>query len=165
MTKKAGKRESGKVGKREGTGAAGAPDRAKRGRRPVITVAVVRQVGEWIGKGMTEEQACAYCGINPESFGPACARNSKLKAELNRAQLTFMAMALDRMAAGCAEGWTSMAWILERRHKRQFCRIEARGLADDKGELIGMSPEDVSWLRRKVLERAMAEEEAQGGGQ
>ncbi len=134
------------------------------GRPAKITIEVVRDVGEWIGKGMTEEQACAYCGVNPATFGPAVARNPALKAELNRAQLTFMATALERMSSGCAEGWTSMAWILERRHRKQFCRVEVHAAADQNGELLGFTPEQVEEMRRMALEKAMADRDEEGRG-
>lgn len=150
------------------------------GRPPVITLAAVQRVGEWIGKGMTMAQSCAFEGVNPATFESAVCRRPKLKAVYERAQLKFMAAALEIIAAGgqrvmLADGedkdgnpkyrevvmaWQGPAWLLERRHKAngQFSRMEMHVAANEQGEAVLTLTEDLQkWMQGKAAEMYVRE--------
>ena len=149
--------------------------RAKMGRPPKLTLDVVKQVAEWIGKGMTVVQACAYVGTNFATFESAVVRRPKLRAVYERGKLVFLAGALDVIAAGgrrvqVADGeddngepkfkevvmpWQGPAWLLERRYKMggQFARMDMHAIADSQGEPVITLTEDLQkWMQAKAAE-------------
>jgi len=90
-----------------------------RGRPPLITLDVVKDVGALIAKGLTEEQACLRVGINHSSFRTARHRHEEFETAIKDCQAEFVDMALDKIAKG-VNRWQSLAWLLERRHGEQF---------------------------------------------
>lgn len=97
--------------------------KGKGGRPPTLTLEKVKAVGDLIAMGLTEEQACRAEGVNPSTFGPACSRNPEFGNALKDAQAHFLKSAVRLIASG-VQGWQGTAWLLERRHKAQFARVE-----------------------------------------
>lgn len=93
------------------------------GRPTTLTLEKVVAVGELIALGLTEDQACRAEKVNPATFGPACCNNPIFSNALKDAQAVFLADAVRSIYSGVI-GWQGKAWILERRHKSQFARIE-----------------------------------------
>jgi len=91
------------------------------GRPPIITLALIQQVGQLIAKGLTEEQACLRVGINHCSFRTAKHRNPEFETVLKEFHAQFLDQAIDTIAKG-GRGWQGLAWLLERRHGDQFRR-------------------------------------------
>lgn len=113
----------------------------KPGRPAKLTLSVVREIGENIALGLTEEMACLACEppVNLESYRSACKRNATFCTTVKRAKAKFLVEALGTIKRGGevvqledAEGnlrdvtrpWQGLAWILERRHKAEFSRLE-----------------------------------------
>ena len=92
-----------------------------RGRPATITLPVIREVGNLIAKGMTEEQACLRVGINHDSYRTARHRKPEFETAIKEAQADYLDESLDIIGKG-GRGWQGRAWILERRHGDQFRR-------------------------------------------
>lgn len=97
--------------------------KSRGGRPPVVTLDKVIIIGQLIALGLTEDQACRAEKVNPATFGPAVSRNPEFRNALKDAQSVFLAQAVRHIYSGIT-GWQGAAWILERRHKSQFARIE-----------------------------------------
>jgi len=96
---------------------------AKRGRgRPAtITLEIAKEVGRFMARGLTEEQACRRLRVNHGSFRTAKHPNAEFDTVLKEAHADFLDHATDAIAKG-ARGWQGLAWLLERRHGDQFRR-------------------------------------------
>lgn len=125
--------------------------RVKRGRPAKITLAVVERIGRLIAKGLTEEQACLRIGINHSSFRTARHRNAEFETAIKKAQAEYLDESLDRIAEG-VRGWQGRAWILERRHKPQFTRVD-RLNANDNSTIVLHHPDGDETVSREKWEK------------
>lgn len=144
-------------------------EKKAHGRPRVITPTVVEQVAETMSMGVPEEFACLLHGVNPSTFGPALSRSPELQAIKKKWDAKFMERACKAIAAGGeietingADGprdvrkpWQGFAWLLERRFRQHFCRLELHAPADDRGE-PSLSPDQMAWLQKKVHEKYVA---------
>jgi hypothetical protein len=127
-----------------------AAPKSKVGRPAKITLPVVAEVGKLIALGLTEEQACLAQNppVNLGSYRSACNRNEEFATAVKKAQAEFLVRAVKAISEGgeveyglTADGkpsqrvkqWTGLAWILERRHKPQFNRVEGHAITDSQG--------------------------------
>lgn len=148
------------------------------GRPPKITAAMVERVAALMADGTPEEFACAACGVNPETFGPAVSRNPEFKAIKRRHDAKFITESLAIIKAGgeklqLADGvdkhgdevfvekimpWTGRAWILERRYKPHFNKTEVHKDRETAGESGGLlSEQDMIDLERAVKQKLLEE--------
>jgi len=134
------------------------------GRPAKITLSVVDKVGELMALGIPEEHACALCGVNAATFGPAVSRSEAFKAALKLHHARFMARALKGIAAGGEVAqftdqddnvrdvrlpWQGLAWILERRYKPHFNKTEVHKDKEADGERGGLlTAADMAELER-----------------
>lgn len=131
----------------------------KPGRPQTITLAVVQEIAEDIGYGMTHEQACDAAGVKLKSLEMACSRNPEFVGAIKRGQAFFLRRALRSIADGgeycpllkALRPWTGLAWILERRHKPQFSRLDAHAHVTQSGGLL-LTAEDEAELQRLAFE-------------
>lgn len=91
-------------------------------KRTVFTRAKIIEVCEKIGLGMTEKLACTLCGVKPESFAVVVSRNPEWRKILDLEQAKAQEKALKSIWSR-EPGWQALAWLLERRHGRDFCRM------------------------------------------
>lgn len=95
--------------------------RQKVGRPAQITLAVVKEIGKHVARGMPERSACHLMTppVNYESFRSAKRRNPQLGLVIGQAQAEFIAHALKVIQAD-GIGSAGYRWILERRHPEDF---------------------------------------------
>jgi len=139
------------------------PKKKNKGGRPAkLTPAIINQIGEHIADGTTEEQACMIVGVSFKSFESAKRRKPEYAGVIKKKQAIFVGKALKVIAAGgeyiitgeqrgYLKPWTGLAWILERRHKAQFCRYEAKALTPD-GEGAILTQEQINDLGKIARE-------------
>lgn len=122
----------------------------KNGRPPVMTAEVVAQVADWIGCGMTEEEACAHCRVNLGTFRKAVQRQPKFKAVVGVARTDRLAVALESIWQG-QPGWQARAWLLERTFGERF-RNKTNVKMEAKVENGGISADDWERIRKAARE-------------
>lgn len=125
-------------------------------------MAVIERIACRIGKGCTEEQACVLEGISVKSFDSAKRRNPQFAGVVKKRQAEFIDNALDVIADGgmasvvdgkvIMKPWTGLAWILERRHRAQFARLEAKSeaVSSDGTVLSQEQIDDLGRIARKL---------------
>lgn len=107
------------------------------GRPAKITLEVVEQIGTWMARGMTDEQACCQVDVNWESFRTARKRNKAFEPVIKKAKSKRIGAYLTKIEAGLP-GWQGSAWILERCHKPQFNRTDTHALTDPQGTAVDL---------------------------
>lgn len=119
----------------------------------MITLALARQLGAKIGKGMPEEFACHLLGIKYPAWLKAKERHPEFVEAVKGQQAIFMDTALDGIQAGLP-GWQGLAWILERRHKPHFDRTR-EAVELHATNAIAFTPDQMADLSRLAHEMQM----------
>lgn len=86
-----------------------------------VNIADFNSIAADMALGMSEEAACLRQGINHETWVSAKRRVREFSLAIKKAMAEFQHDALVQIRDG-RENWTSLAWILERRHKPDFSR-------------------------------------------
>lgn len=96
------------------------------GKKPAITLEVVKRVSERVGMGMPLKQALQAEGhkqINEGSWKMALKRHPEMLPHYESAKATFLDRAMRRLAE--ADQLKYLCWLLERRHPDLFARPAA----------------------------------------
>src|SRR6516225_5183595 len=92
------------------------PPRRKRGRPSKATPDVCDKICEYLGRGLTKEQACALAGTSHDEFEAWAKKNPALRA---RAEATRICALQEKLEAE-PKDWKQWAWYLERIFPEQF---------------------------------------------
>lgn len=100
-----------------------------RGRKPKsgvrIDIEVIRRIGERIAMGVPDKYACLLERVEYESFRMARERHPEWDVIIDSERAVFIHDALTVMR-GCEKGHRGLEFILERRHKDLFNRVETQ---------------------------------------
>jgi hypothetical protein len=91
----------------------------KRGRPASLTLDLVEQIAEKIGKGVPEKYACLLFGVSLEAFNKAKQRKPEFLEAVEVEKAVFIDRALDHIAMGGPSA-SGHRWILQTRHKEFF---------------------------------------------
>lgn len=97
--------------------------RKGRGRPPKLTMEILQEVGHLIAMGLTQSQACLHLGVCLATLRSALQTKPAFSSVMEKACADFLVEATRKIYSGQV-GWQGAAWILERRHKPQFNRVE-----------------------------------------
>lgn len=110
----------------------------------MITDEILAAIAEDIGRGATHDQAAMNSGIKPETLDTFLKTHPDKRLVVQTAQSRFVCESL-KVVAGGDSGWQGRAWIMERRHKAQFCRTPETTIKNTVQQSTTVSgiPEDV----------------------
>ncbi len=98
------------------------PEKFKGGRKPLLSLEKVNQVGEEVALGMPVEYALLLCGIQRHTWEMSMAR-PKLHEAFQLCKARFLSEALHKIKVADARSLpVGLCWILERRHSDIFSK-------------------------------------------
>lgn len=113
--------------------------------------------GEWelllslISAGLTDKDACSASGISRETFYKRVREESDFSDTVKKASVKFKLEHIKNITDAAAKGnWQASAWILERKFKREYSKVEYQEQLKD--EFAGKSDEELNEMLQQLEE-------------
>jgi hypothetical protein len=99
-------------------------EKAKRGRRTLLTPALKKRICAMLERGHTVKTTVAALGVSPRSYHDYCERDAAFLAATQRARASGRARIAELILD--SNDWRSKAWYLERTDPEQYARTGER---------------------------------------
>ena len=83
-----------------------------------------KRVLDGLATGLTIVDSCTYAGIGETTFYDLVKRDPKFSEDVQKAKIALKAKALQKITKAGEKSWQAYAWILERKFKQEFGKME-----------------------------------------
>lgn len=104
-----------------------------------------------ISSGLTNIDACQASGISTTAFYDKVKSDSDFSDSVKKASVKFKLKHLKNISDAASKNWQASAWILERKFKREFSRVEYIQELEDS--FAGKTDEELNEIIRELEEQ------------